>query len=508
MSSAGRQYLSTFANLPWRAVIAVWFARLATILDLLVLVTAILWSVPAAAQGGTALLSPIQLSAEKRQLIGVQFTAVEQKELKDKIQTTALVEPDEQQQGYLQTRFAGWIRNVFVNQTYQYVRRGQPLFTIYSPDLVSAEQEYLLALDTTSDLRRSDVQGVASGAEYLVQAALERLKLFGVSPREVSRLKRERTVREAVEIDSPMNGYVVEWTALPNKYVQPDARLYTITNLSTVWVYAAVYQSQLGEVKVGDPVSLTVDAYPGRIFRGRVDFIWQAIDPTTRTARVRCALLNPEGLLKLGMYVSIALEPRLGSGLVVPDSAVFRTGTHNIVFVDHGGGYLQPVEVELGPHAGQEFIILKGVQQGQQIVSSANFLIDSESQLEAALGAFVAPPPGAGAAATAPSGSVEITTNPSPPRKGSNEMLITVRDSSGRQVTDAKVSVVFFMPAMPGMGMSTMRVEANATPKENGAYAATVNLESGGTWSVNVTADKNGKQIASRQLSMSAPGGM
>jgi len=208
------------------------------------------------------------------------------------------------------------------------------------------------------------------------------------------------------------------------------------------------------------------------------------------------------------MYVSIALEPRLGSGLVVPDSAVFRTGTHNIVFVDHGGGYLQPVEVELGPHAGQEFIILKGVQQGQQIVSSANFLIDSESQLEAALGAFVAPPPGAGAAATAPSGSVEITTNPSPPRKGSNEMLITVRDSSGRQVTDAKVSVVFFMSAMPGMGMSTMRVEANATPKENGAYAATVNLESGGTWSVNVTADKNGKQIASRQLSMSAPGGM
>jgi len=305
-----------------------------------------------------------------------------------------------------------------------------------------------------------------------------------------------------------MSGYVAEWTALPNKYVQPDARLYTITNLSTVWVYAAVYQSQLGEVNVGDPVAVTVDAYPGRIFKGRVNFIWQAIDNTTRTARVRCALLNPEGLLKLGMYVSIALEPRLGNGLVIPDSAVFRTGVHNIVFVDRGGGYLQPVEVELGRHAGQEFIVLKGLQEGQRIASSANFLIDSESQLQAALGTFVAPPPGASAAATAPSGSVEITTNPSPPRKGSNEMLITVRDSSGRQVTDAKVSVVFFMSAMPGMGMSTMRVEANATPKENGAYAATVNLESGGTWSVNVTADKNGKQIASRQLSMSAPGGM
>ena len=485
-----------------------WFDRLAKMLCLLLLVAATPWTVSVAAQSGGVQLSPIQISAEKRQLIGVQLATVEQKELKDSIQTTALVEPNEQHQGYVQTRFAGWIRNVFVNQTYQYVKRGQPLFTIYSPDLVSAEQEYLLALDTTSDLRRSDVQGVAAGAQYLVQAALERLKLFGVSPREVSRLQRERSVREAVEIDSPMSGYVMEWSALPNKYVQPDVRLYTITSLSTVWVYAAVYQSQIGEVSVGNPVSVAVDAYPGRTFRGRVDFIWQAIDPTTRTARVRCALLNPEGLLKIGMYVSIALEPRLGSGLVIPDSGVFRTGTHNIVFVDRRDGYLQPVEVELGPHAGQEFMVLKGLQVGQRIVSSANFLVDSESQLEAALGTFTPPPPGAGAASNAPSGSVEITTNPSPPHKGSNEVLVTIRDSSGRQVTDAQVSVVFFMPAMPAMGMSAMRVEANARPKENGVYAATINLESGGSWSVSVTANKSGQQIASRQLSMSVPGGM
>jgi hypothetical protein len=352
------------------------------------------------------------------------------------------------------------------------------------------------------------VQGVASGAESLVSAALERLNLFGVAPREISRLKRERTVRDAVEIDSPMSGYIVEWSALPNKYVQPDARLYTITNLSTVWVYAAVYQSQVGEVKVGDRVSVTVDAYPSRIFNGRIDFIWQAIDPTTRTARVRCALLNPEGLLKVGMYVSIALEPRLGSGLVIPDSGVFRTGTHNIAFVDRGGGYLQPIEVRLGPHAGQEFVVLKGLQAGQQIVSSANFLIDSESQLEAALGTFTPPPPGVSAAANAPSASVEIATNPSPPRKGNNEVLVTVRDSLGRPVTDAQVSVVFFMPAMPAMGMAAMRVEAKATPNGNGAYAATVNLQSGGTWNVNVTANKSGRQIASRQFSMSATGGM
>jgi Cu(I)/Ag(I) efflux system membrane fusion protein/cobalt-zinc-cadmium efflux system membrane fusion protein len=465
-----------------------------------------LWKAAIAAQD--AQLSPIQVSPEKRQLIGLQFATVELRELKDRIQTTALVEPDEQQEGYVQTRFPGWIRNVFVNQTYQYVRRGRPLFTIYSPDLVSAEQEYLLALDTRNGLRHSDVQGVASGADSLVEASLERLELFGVSPREITRLKRELTVRDAIEIDSPMSGYVTEWSALPNKYVQPDARLYTISNLSTVWVYAAVYQSQIGEVNVGDPVTVTVDAYPARTFDGRVDFIWQAIDPTTRTARVRCALLNPEGLLKVGMYVAIVLEPGVGSGLVIPDSGVFRTGTHNIVFVDRGDGYLQPVEVQLGPHAGQEFVVLNGVQAGQQVVSSANFLIDSESQLQAALGTFAPPPPGASAVANTPSGNVEIRTNPSPPHKGSNEVLVTVRDPSGRQVNDAEVSAVFFMPAMPAMGMAAMRVEAKATPKGNGVYAATIDLQSGGTWNVTVTANKSGRKIASRQLSMSATGGM
>lgn len=489
------------------AVAIWWLGVLAETLGLLLLATMTLCVSANAAQNGPQ-LSPIQISPEKRQLIGLQFATVEEKEVDDRIDTTALVEPDEQLEGYVQTRFAGWIRNVFVNQTYQYVKRGQPLFTIYSPDLVSAEQEYLLALDTTKDLRGSDVQGVASGAESLVNAALERLRLFGVAPHEVARLKRERSVREAVEIDSPMSGYVVDWSALPNKYVQPDARLYTIANLSTVWVYAAVFQNQIGEVKLGDRVSVTVDAYPGQTFNGRVDFIWQAIDPTTRTARVRCALSNPEGLLKLGMYVSIALEPRLGRGLVIPDSGVFRTGTHNIVFIDRGDGYLRPTEVELGRHAGQQFVVLKGLQAGERIVSSANFLIDSESQLQAALGTFAPAPPGASAAANAPSGTIEISTKPSPPRKGSNQVLVTVRDSSGTPVMDAHVSVVFFMPAMPAMGMSAMRVEAAAKPTENGVYAADVNLQSGGTWSVTVIATKGGKPVASRQLSMSTTGGM
>jgi multidrug efflux pump subunit AcrA (membrane-fusion protein) len=475
---------------------------------LALLMTGAALSAPLRAAANALGLAPIEVSPQRRQLIGLQFATVEEKEVEDRIRTTALVEPDEQLEGYVQTRFAGWIRDVFVNQTYQYVRRGQLLFTIYSPALVSAEQEYLLALDATKGLRNSDVEGVASGAESLVGAALERLKLFGVAPSEIARLTREKTVRDAIAIDSPMSGYVIDWSALPNKYVQPDDRLYTIANLSKVWVYAAVFQNQIGEVKVGDPVSVNVDAYPGKTFEGRVDFIWQAMDPTTRTARVRCAFSNSARLLKLGMYVNIALKPRLGRALVIPDSGVFRTGIHDIAFIARGNGYLQPVEVELGAHAGGEFVVRKGLRAGDRIVSSANFLIDSESQLQAAMGTFVPPPSGASAAAKAPSATIEVTSNPSPPHRGANRILVSLHDSSGRPVSDAQVSVMFFMPAMPVMGMSAMRVQATAGATGNGHYSADLKLESGGTWTVSVVAKHGGEQIASRQLTMTATGGM
>jgi multidrug efflux pump subunit AcrA (membrane-fusion protein) len=183
---------------------------------------------------------------------------------------------------------------VFANSTYQYVHRGQPLFTIYSPDLVSTENEYLLALDARKRVRDSSVGDVTTDASSLVDSAAERLKLWGVAPREIARLERERTVRHAVEIDSPMSGYIVERNALPNMYVQPDTRLFTITDLSKVWIYAAVFQDEIGKVRPGDPATVTVDAYPGANFDGRVDFIQPQIDQMTRTARVRCEFNNPQ----------------------------------------------------------------------------------------------------------------------------------------------------------------------------------------------------------------------
>src|ERR1700730_1046607 len=374
---------------------------------------------PVRAQNAGPKLAPIQLTPERRQLIGLQIAEVREEDLEAKIDATGLVEPDEQLEGYVQTRFAGWIRQVFVNQTYKLVIKGQPLFTIYSPDLLSTENEYLIAQRSARRLGGSSIQSVAEGAYSLTSGALDRLKLFGVPPREIARLQREGTTRDAVEIDSPMTGYVVERNALPNMYAQPDTKLYAITTLSNIWIYAAVFQNQIGQVKVGDPVSVAVDAYPGRKFDGRVDFIWEAMDPMTRAAKVRCSFANPENLLKLGMYVSVGIRPRLGRGMVIPDSGVFRTGEHDVVFIERGDGYLTPTEVKLGPHLAHSFQVLKGLQAGDRIVSSANFLIYSESQLQAASGTFVPPPPGVRAASqpelSAPSATIEMTSDPSPP---------------------------------------------------------------------------------------------
>ena len=459
-------------------------------------------------------LAPIRIAPERRQLIGLKFATVVRRDVSDRLETTGNIETDERLQGYVQTRFAGWIEQVFANSTYQYVRRGQPLFTIYSPDLVSTENEYLLAVDARKRVEDSSVVDVTADAASLVDSAAERLKLWGVSPREIARLERERTVRRAVEIDSPMSGYIVERNALPNMYVQPDTRLFTITDLSKVWIYAAVFQDEIGKVHPGDPATVTLDAYPGTNFDGRVDFIWPQIDPITRTAKVRCEFNNPKGRLLPGMFAHVALDLPIGGQTVIPDTAVLRTGTHNVAFVDRGDGYLTPAEVELGPHTGDEFIVLKGLSPGQQIVSSANFLIDSESQLQAAAGAFapaaqlVGANPVEPAAETVPQSTIAFASDPNPLVRGHNKVIVTLRDSKGAPISGAKVTVSFYMAAMPAMGMAAMRAQAVADDQGNGAYAANIELLSGGTWSLTIVASKGGHAIATIQKDVSASGSM
>ena len=458
-------------------------------------------------------LAPIQLSPQRMQSIGVQIGRVKSTTVRDQLRLYGNVQVNERRVSYVQSRVAGWIRDVYVNATGDVVRRGQALFTIYSPELVTTEREYLLAKKNATDLAQSAVAGVSSGALSLLAAARERLLQWQVSPDEITKLERSGNVTNEIAIDSPAAGYVTEKNALPNLYVQPDTKLYTIADLSEVWVLAQVFQNDAGKIKPNDRAHVTVDAYPGVTFNGRVDYVLPQVDTATRTVPVRLVLPNPGLELRPGMYVNVVLDVPLGMHLVVPASAVFHSGTRSLVFAYAGNGQITPREVELGPRVGDQQVVLHGVEADEQIVTSANFLIDSEAQLQAAAGAFVPPPPGAGAAAAmnrpAPTQvTVEMTTDPTPPRKGSNAVRVKLTGADGRGVGGAQVSITFFMAAMPAMGMAAMKTVVNAADKGGGLYEGSGELGLGGTWQVTVTVTQNGQTIASRQLSVNATGGM
>lgn len=459
-------------------------------------------------------LSRVQLSPERLQSIGVKFANVKRQTVEDEIRVTGNVDVDEERLAYVQTRFPGWIQKVFANATYQYVRKGQPLFTIYSQELVSTEQEFLLALKNQQTLSQS--HGTAANeADWLVNAGRQRLRQWNVPEGEIARLQKTSEAQREIAVQSPSSGFIIERNALPNQFVQPETRLYTIADLSQVWIYAQVFQTDVGRLKTGDPATVTVDAYPRRVFRGRVQQILPQVDPTTRTVRVRVVFDNPGLLLKPGMYVNVALGVPLGTQVVIPASGVLQAGSRQMAFVDRGNGYLEPRQIETGLRAGDNFVVLKGLKAGERIVASANFLIDSESQLQAALGQFAPPPPGAGgvggtAAVSIPqqSANLEFSSEPSPPHKGGNTFRVKLTGPSGKPITGAQVTVTFYMPAMPAMGMAAMKTTAMLTDKGSGLYEGTGELGSGGTWQVTITAQQNGRTIDTKQMSVTATGGM
>jgi multidrug efflux pump subunit AcrA (membrane-fusion protein) len=465
----------------------------------------------AAPNSAESQLGPIQIPPQRLQQIGVTTAVAQMKAVSDKLSIPGNVDIDEQSLSNVQTRFAGWIQNVYANATYQYVKKGQKLFTIYSPDLVSTEQEYLLAKQNQKTLAPNPHGMAAQESGWLLNAAEERLRQFGVPAPEITALEQSGKVRHEIAIESPASGFIIERNALPNAYVQPDSKLYTIADLSTVWVYANVFQDAVGRLRPGDPAQVTVDAYPGRKFNGRVDQILPQVDPATRTVRVRLIFHNPGVVLKPGMYVNVEINVPLGRQLVIPASAVLQSGSRSIAFIDHGDGNLEPREVHTGLQIDDSVVVLKGLQPGDHVVSSANFLVDSEAQLQAALGSFNPPQQSANSAgqpSKAEQIKIEMSTEPSTPQKGKNTLRIKLTGADGRLVDGVQVSAMFFMPAMPAMGMAAEHASAALSAKSQGVYEGSVELDSGGTWQVTVTVQRAGATIATQKLTVDAAGGM
>jgi len=461
------------------------------------------------AENPAPLLAPVQISPERLQMIGVKTEAVEMRTVNTDLRVPGNVEVNEQLLSYVQTRVPGWIQKVFANAAYQYVQKGQPLFTIYSQELVSTQQEYLLAKQNQKSFA-TDEHGTPRENDWLLQAGADRLRQFGVSAREIAALEQTGKVQRELTVESPVSGYITERNALPNLYVQPDTKLYTIADLSSVWIYANVFQADVGRQKPGNPATVETDTYPGRTFQGRIDQILPQVDPMTRTARVRLVFSNPGVVLKPGMYVNVSIGVPLGKQLVIPAGGVLQAGTRQIAFIDRGEGSLEPREIEVGQRLDDHVVVLKGLHEGDKIVSSANFLLDSESQLQAAMGSYAPPASSPQAATAAPIERVNaaFSTDPETPHKGNNVVRVKLTSSDGTPVTGAQVTTTFFMPAMPAMGMAAMRNDVQFTEKEAGLYEGILQLQSGGTWQVTVSAQRGGKTIARKQFSVTATGGM
>ncbi|WP_347257895.1 efflux RND transporter periplasmic adaptor subunit, partial [Methylocaldum sp.] len=320
------------------------------------------------------------ISPERLQEIGVRFEIAEQRPLTRTIRTVGRVEIDERKLANVNIKIEGWIDRLYVSATGDRVKQGQILFTLYSPDLVATQQEYLLALQSVRDLGTSEFPEVAQGARSLLEVTRRRLLLWDITEDHIEDLERTGAVLKTLPIHAPISGTVIERKAVAGMYVKPGEPLYTIADLTSIWILGDIYEYELPLIKVGQTADVTLSYDPKTHFEARVDFIYPTLDPQTRTAKVRFTLANPEERLKPDMYANVELNVPLGLRLAVPKDAVLETGERKIIFIHHGGGKLEWRNVTTGVRGAEWVEITEGIEPGDHVVTSANFLIDSESQ--------------------------------------------------------------------------------------------------------------------------------
>jgi RND family efflux transporter MFP subunit len=429
----------------------------------------------------------------------VRTVAVTRQTVDQTVRAAGAVRHDETRQADVNVKVEGWIRDLYVDSTGQPIQSGQPLFTLYSPDLLNTQSEYLLALKTRDLMQQSTIADARERADSLVASARQRLLAWDLPAEDLRTLDETRQAVDAVVFRAPVSGFVIEKQALKGLHVMPGQSLYKVSDLSVVWVEAEVYESEIAAIRVGDAASVTVDAYPGERFAGRAIYIYPYLDDKTRTNKVRLQLPNRDGRLKPGMYANVELTSRGRSGLVVPTNAVLDSGTEQVVFVAQGDGLFQPRKVKIGRRLGDAIEVLEGLKEGDQVATGAAFFLDSESQLRASLQGYQASAAPT-AAATAAGTQIAFRTVPDPPKIGDNQMEATVKDAGGKPIDDAEVTVQFFMPAMPTMNMPAMRSEAKLAPAGGGIYRGSGQVMMAGRWDATVTVVRGGQRLGTRQL--------
>lgn len=349
----------------------------------------------------------VEISSEQQQLIGVKTVKVAIKPLTKVIRTVGRIEADERKLATVNTKIEGWIEKLYVDYTGRYVRKGEPLVEIYSPELLATQQEFISTLKwagrqtgtphsseaahgardetlpaTSSEPVSELKQMLSKDAAATLDAARERLRLWDISEEQIRKIEETRKPVRTLTLYSPVSGFVTQKMAVQGMKVMPGEKLFDVADLSTLWLIADIYEYEIPLIRVGDAAQISLSYFPGRVLTSRIDYVYPAVSADTRTAKVRFRLPNADGRLKPQMYTNVEIRINMGKKLVIPDSAVIDTGTEQVVYVDRGDGTFEPRQVEIGLRADGNVEVLRGLKAGEKVSSSANFLIDSEAQLK------------------------------------------------------------------------------------------------------------------------------
>ncbi len=345
--------------------------------------------VPVYADGASSSEGMISINPVVVQNMNVRTAKVQQKDLSTVVRAVGKVDYDEQKLFNVSPKISGWVEQLYVDYTGKIVQQGQPLFSIYSPELVTTQREYLLALKTQKKVASSSFETIRSGGSSLLDATRQRLEYWDIPDSEIKQLEQSGEVKKAITLKSPASGIVLHKNAIEGEYIKASTPAYKIADLSTIWVQTSVYDYEVPWIEEGQPAQMELSYQPGKTYEGTVAYVYPTLDQKTRTVQVRLEFSNPNLELKPGMFANVRIQTRPKKNVtVIPNEAIIRTGERNIVFVAKGDGAFEPREVTLGMEGGErnnEIEILEGVKPGEEIVTSAQFLFDSESRLQEAI---------------------------------------------------------------------------------------------------------------------------
>jgi Cu(I)/Ag(I) efflux system membrane fusion protein len=471
---------------------------------------------PVADQGtqpGTTLeLTPAEITAA-----GVQVAEVRAAVLKTDIAAFGRVEQPEAQLAAVSARIGGRVDKLYVQYTGETVRRGQPVADVYSPDVATAIEDYRLAQQNRKQLRDSDEASARTQADALVSASQRKLELWGVNEKQINAPITSGVPHTTLYASA--SGSVVERKVTQGQYVNAGDTLFTVADLSQVWIKADVYEDQLPQIRRGQEVQITSEALPNRTLHGRVDFIEPAANPQTRTIPVHVHVANPDMRLLPGMFINATFISRAATeSIVVPRSAVLDTGTRKIVYIARPNGVFEAREVAVGAPSDDLFPVTSGLVRGDRVVLSGNFLIDSQAHLSSGMSGMYGgakefaggnnPPAagGTGSAAGTSAAKIELHADSNPLKVGEDNLFrASLAGADGKPISDAQVTMTLIMPAMPSMGMPEMKsVSTLSWSAGQQVYMGKAQPGMSGSWSVTVEARKNGAVIAALHTRLSA----